>query len=281
MPFGVQVQVLSRAPTIIEYGGMKTNLSTNEEEHPGQFSESRLTAAAIFAFLPGSGVIGVHNFILKQYGKGALHIALVAIAFLGSYLSTITCNYNKCYNATLSIIFLQYLIVAASYIWAIVEGVRINQLRKLHIVSPPVINKPTIIQSEEEKDQPVMKMGGTTYYVAEKSTPKTVTPINQNKQKDHKVWSIVSIISALIPLFLWTYCIIISGGNTNEGQSSGGVWWLMIWYYFTIGFPLMIVSVAFGIIGLGTSLKGLATLSLIIKTLTIIFVMLLVSGVLF
>ena len=47
----------------------ETNNAINNEN---QFSNSRLTVAAIFAFLPFFGIIGVHNFILKQYKKALL-----------------------------------------------------------------------------------------------------------------------------------------------------------------------------------------------------------------
>ena len=51
----------------------KTNNTINTTNHKiSQFSDSRLTTAAVFAFLPSFGIFGVHNFILKQYGKGSI-----------------------------------------------------------------------------------------------------------------------------------------------------------------------------------------------------------------
>lgn len=92
----------------------------------------------------------------------------------------------------------------------------------------------------------------------------------QNGQ-DGTVWPAVSFVTAVVPVILWVYCLVVSGGSLNEG-GSGAVWWLMIIYYWTIGIPLAIISVVSGIKGLKTGLWKLAILSLLLKVALIILI---------
>ena len=124
-----------------------------------QFSDSRLITAAIFAFLPPFGTIGVHNFILKQYKKGIAHIAIVAACYLPYIILNVSCDHSSsCYNVVMLVVFLQYLAVA-SYIWAIVEGVQILQSRKEKAPSLPTASNPNATQPSN----PVMNAKNTSY----------------------------------------------------------------------------------------------------------------------
>ena len=88
------------------------------------------------------------------------------------------------------------------------------------------------------------------------------------KLKSRSVWAVLSMVCSMIPVILWTYCLIASGGDTQE-NGRGAVWGLIFFYYFTVGFPLSGLSIVFGAAGLNTRLYWLARISLSIKMLTI------------
>jgi hypothetical protein len=88
------------------------------------------------------------------------------------------------------------------------------------------------------------------------------------KLKSRSVWAVLSMVCSMIPVILWAYCFIASGGDTQE-NGRGAVWWLIFFYYFTVGFPLAGLSIVFGAAGLNTRLYWLARISLSIKMLTI------------
>ena len=95
------------------------------------------------------------------------------------------------------------------------------------------------------------------------------------KLKSRSVWAVLSMVCSMIPVILWTYCLIASGGDTQE-NGRGAVWGLIFFYYFTVGFPLSGLSIVFGAAGLNTRLYWLARISLYIKMLTISSIMLLI-----
>ena len=88
------------------------------------------------------------------------------------------------------------------------------------------------------------------------------------KLKSRSVWAVLSMVCSMIPVIIWTYCFIASGGDTQE-NGRGAVWGLIFFYYFTVGFPLAGLSIVFGAAGLNTRLDRLARISLSIKMLTI------------
>ena len=88
------------------------------------------------------------------------------------------------------------------------------------------------------------------------------------KLKSRSVWAVLSMVCSMIPVIIWTYCFIASGGDTQE-NGRGAVWGLIFFYYFTVGFPLSGLSIVFGAAGLNTRLDRLARISLSIKMLTI------------
>lgn len=72
-----------------------------------------------------------------------------------------------------------------------------------------------------QSSKPVMNAVNTSYFVADQpSSAGTVTKIEQEKKQDRKVWSILSIIATTIPIILWGYCFIVSGGSASENASS-------------------------------------------------------------
>ena len=88
------------------------------------------------------------------------------------------------------------------------------------------------------------------------------------KLKSRSAWAVLSMVCSMIPVIIWTYCFIASGGDTQE-NGRGAVWGLIFFYYFTVGFPLAGLSIVFGAAGLNTRLDRLARISLSIKMLTI------------
>lgn len=208
------------------------------DDKASQFSKPRLTTAAIFAFLPHFGTIGVHNFILKQYGSGIAHIIIVVACCIPHVITSALCDRNiSCYGVVTITLFLQYLAVA-SYILSIIEGVQILKSKKQNIFLRPVANDSDVVQTKRPQ-----KLG-------------------------RKVWSVLSIIITMIPILLLSFCFIISGGDQ-------GVWWLMIMYYGTLGIPLAVMSIVFGMLGLKTSLRWLSIVSLLLKIAMIITMMVL------
>ncbi len=248
----------------------ETGNTKNAINDKKQFSDSRLTVAAIFAFLPSFGIFGIHSFILKQYKKGIAHMAIVIACYLPYIIVNTSCSYgSNCYDMVMPAMFLQYL-AAASYIWAVVEGVQILQSKKQKIPSSPAANDPNTTQPLK----PVINTGNTSYFVADQPSSETVAKTEQEKKQDRKVWSILSIVSTIIPIILWVYCFVVSGGSTSE-NGPGAVWWLVIMYYWSLGIPLAAISIAFGIVGLKTSLRWLSIVSLLLKVTMIIAILLL------
>jgi hypothetical protein len=125
-----------------------------------------------------------------------------------------------------------------------------------------------------QSSKPIMDAGNTSYFVANQPSPETVAKIEQRGKQDRKVWSTLSIVATIIPIVLWVYCLIVSGGSISE-NGPGAVWWLMIMYYWSLGIPLVVISIAFGIVGLKTSLRWLSIVSLLLKAVRIIAIVLL------
>lgn len=249
----------------------ETNNIANVTSDKNCFSDSRLTTAAIFAFLPYFGIFGIHNFILKQYGKGIAHIIIVALCFVPHIIASASCGYgSNCHSTVMITMFLQYLAVA-SYIWAIVEGVQILQSKKQTAIPSQATSNQNAIQPPKPA---VMNTGETNYFVADKPSPETITKIEQEKKQDRKKWSVLSIVATIIPIMLWIYCLIVSGGSASE-NGPGAVWWLIIMYYWSLGIPLAVISIKFGIIGLKTSLRWISIISLSLKAVMIITIILL------
>ena len=93
-------------------------------------------------------------------------------------------------------------------------------------------------------------------------------PLSLEEKYNRLYPAIVSLITAAVPFFIWTSSIRTSGGSLSE-SGEGAVWWFVIMYYISLGFPLAIISFVFGFIGLKTRFYWLATIALLIKVITI------------
>lgn len=264
-----------------------------KEKNIQHFSNSRLEGAAILAFVPFFSVFGVHDFVLRRYWKGIIHITIIVFSYGPYYLVRSICGqgYN-CYNASIPFMFLQYFGIAASYTWAIVEAAKILRLKdEVHVDSiaegnskmsmntvlsnePSVAHKKVNIDEGETLNGASISSnaavgGNTNYFVAGRPSLETVAKMRRDKKQEK--FSKLSIIFTMVPVALWVYCLIVSGGSTSEGDS-GAIWWLIFMYYSSIGIPLAALSIAFGIMGLKTDLGWLSIISLLIKITMIIII---------
>ena len=76
-------------------------------------------------------------------------------------------------------------------------------------------------------------------------------------------FAIVSFVLTMIPILLISYVIAAGHGESEGGD--GAIGWLIIIYYWSVGFPIFVLSIIFAIIGLKSPRKPLAIASLIIK----------------
>ncbi|GEM_PF-3023236 len=98
-------------------------------------------------------------------------------------------------------------------------------------------------------------------------------PIVQPKMDDYSKYAIASLIIALIPIVLSLYCYIVSGGSQNE-SGAGAVWWMVIFYYWSLGIPLAIASIVLGIMGLKSNLRWVSIISLSSKAFLLVLLLL-------
>ena len=98
----------------------------------------------------------------------------------------------------------------------------------------------------------------------EKTAQAPILVKQKQLQKFNPTNAIVSFICSLIPLPLMIYCLIVSGGSENK-NGPGAVWWLFVGYAVSVGIPVFLLWLFCGIIGLKTSKRKLALVSLIIK----------------
>lgn len=98
-----------------------------------------------------------------------------------------------------------------------------------------------------------------------------------NKKNGNK--AIISVFAAAAPITLFIYCLITSGGSFSEGEPNGGIWWLVILYYWSVGIPLCVLSIMFAIQGLKSNLRWLAIFSLCLKVALIVLIVLIFAGV--
>lgn len=244
------------------------------QENMSQFSGTRLTIAGIIAVLPVTpvgplSILGIHDFIIKRYKQGIAHIVVALISYLPLLIYNLLFQNSDNYDFNLSSILsmLAYVPLISSYIWALIEGIQILQYSKQESVANNTGTSSTTpgsqLQTVPEETQNQLD---------------TTQSEELKNQKKYGYRAIISLVATIIPILLFTYCFITSGGSTSE-NGPGAIWWLMIMYYWSIGVPLLAVAIAFGILGLKTNLRWVAILSLSLKALTLIFIILLFSGV--
>ena len=118
-------------------------------------------------------------------------------------------------------------------------------------------------------------MGKSKFNSARLNTAATSEKATQGIESNRSsMWATLSFIFTLIPLFMWAFCFIFAHINYNKGGSAD-IFWLMFSYYATVGIPFCIMSIVFGLVGLKSSLYGLAIASLVIKAITILTIALL------
>lgn len=247
------------------------------QENMNQFNSTRLTIAGVIAVLPFTvgplSIFGIHDFIIKRYKQGIAHVIISLISYLPLLMYNLLFQNSNNYDLNLSFILslLAYIPIISSYIWSLVEGVQILQCAGKSKQEPVVNNMEasSIAPANQSKSAPEE---------AQKQLNTTQEGNELKNQKKYGYRAIISLVATIIPILLFTYCFITSGGSMSE-NGPGAIWWLMIMYYWSIGVPLLAVAIAFGILGLRTNLRWVAILSLSLKALTLIFVVLLFSGV--
>lgn len=74
-------------------------------------------------------------------------------------------------------------------------------------------------------------------------------PKSKKKSSSFSGYGKIALILSFIPIILFIFCFIYSGGSSDE-SGEGAIWWLLILYYWSFGVPLLITSIVLAIIGL-------------------------------
>ena len=226
-------------------------------------NNSELTKAAICAFFPYFGIIGIHNFILKQYKRGLLHIIIVIVCCIPSILTNLLCNHNSnCLNNAF-LASSSWNLSIISYILAIIEGVQILKSKKQIASGQYTTTQLDTIPT------PTLQMSTNSSTNSNVSHHVDNMPSQENATKTNSTQPIISVITTIIPIIIWIYCFVYSNGNFSE-NGPGAIWWLIIMYYGSLGLPLAAISIKYGIEGLKTKYRWLAIISLLLKTAMII-----------
>ncbi|MBR3252943.1 hypothetical protein IKF84_02630 [Candidatus Saccharibacteria bacterium] len=95
----------------------------------------------------------------------------------------------------------------------------------------------------------------------------------EQKEEFYDKNAIIAIITAMVSVIFWTIYIGVTSKNRGTGYSAGAIDGLIITSYeIVIGIPTTFISLSRGYWALKGKLKWLAAISLLIKILTIIFV---------
>ena len=212
---------------------MIMSMAKNIKDQPDQ----KLKTAAILAFIPPTGILGIHNFTLKQYFIGAIHLIIVAASVIPYFTIKSSCGHE--YSCNEMVIFTQFLQVAVrfievSYIWAIIEGIYFLKLRaksRASTLSPAEI-------AEEQKQ----------------------------KTHDRKICVIISSILTIHTILIDASLIKEIFYDRYLAASAA---------LFLSFVPLIVyaaISIIFSIIGIKTDLKWLSIINIIINTLSVVCV---------
>ena len=74
-------------------------------------------------------------------------------------------------------------------------------------------------------------------------------PKSKKKSSSFSGYGKIALILSFIPIILFIFCFIYSGGSSDE-SGEGAIWWFLILYYWSFGVPLLITSIVLAIIGL-------------------------------
>ena len=113
-------------------------------------------------------------------------------------------------------------------------------------VNPQPVNTQSVNNVPSQNDQIAaqQQMLLQELYSEEPEEPK-----NKKKSSSFSGYGKIALILSFIPIFLFIFCFIYSGGSSDE-SGEGAIWWLLILYYWSFGVPLLITSIVLAIIGL-------------------------------
>ena len=105
--------------------------SNKREYVSDEVNNMRLETATIFGFF--FGMFGIHDFVAKRYSKGCIHLILSIIGIIMApfciFLATMGSDagyHNMSIESRLlanTIFYAPFLIIAVSYVWAIIESI--------------------------------------------------------------------------------------------------------------------------------------------------------------
>lgn len=211
------------------------------DNNAGQNNESKLQLAMGLAFAP-TGALGVHNFVLKQYSRGLLHILLIVV---GIFIFTFR-RYDDIVSLRMFGLLMQVPILI-SYGWAIIEGLKLKKQRDL--LNP----------------QQPMAFDAQGHEVVYEQPPK-------RNIRESKAWSVISLVLAMIPFIIWVSCFD-KPFQKVEGSDNALIL-LLGFYYIGPGVPITIGSIATGLMGLKTEYRKIALVSFAIKAATVVVILL-------
>jgi len=92
------------------------------------------------------------------------------------------------------------------------------------------------------------------------------TPETKKQPRKGDIPAIIAFVLALIPYLLAALCYLLT--LPNKGVPGGdATWWLLIFYFWTIGFPILLLSIVCGIWGFNSRNKIFARLGFILSFL--------------
>ena len=102
-------------------------------------SSARINTAAVVAFVPFiTSILGIHDFIVKRYKQGIIHIIILLAVMMLLVIDTIVCSYQDSPICSImsSISNLGYIFCPVGlYIWSIVEGIEILNINNKKTIS--------------------------------------------------------------------------------------------------------------------------------------------------
>ncbi|MBR3252945.1 NINE protein [Candidatus Saccharibacteria bacterium] len=83
-------------------------------------TDDKLTMAAILAFIPPTGILGVHNFLIKRYWQGIIRLIFIVVAIVIINTIDINGSYSSSYmRFSFSYIF----IPLVAYVWSVAQAI--------------------------------------------------------------------------------------------------------------------------------------------------------------
>lgn len=197
------------------------------------------------------GTLGIHDFIVGRWKQGIIHAALAAGWLI---LTTIAGNLTR---------------VTTINDYAVAAGG--SRMSMLCMYLGALLRFISIVYTLFESIM-MIKIAKKAYA---NNTQNTVPA----KITYSKALPIISIIAALMPVLLYVFCLISSRGSTSE-NGPGAVWWLMVLYVESLGWPIFATAIVTGILGLKSKAKWLSVVSLAVQVLVAAYVIMLFSGIL-